>query len=153
MNAPSQATWIRINTSSPSGASFAFDFGQANTIPLLALPLQAPAIQMTIAQMGMPLPGQPFILRGSARVDTNGIMPVTYSCTLENGMAWMIVTGMTGDIIRQCVNGKTLRLKIDVGAMSYFYNFSLHGFTGAIQRAANLYESQFGSLIPDSLYF
>lgn len=152
IDAPGQASWVRINTQG-NGASFAFDFGQAQTVPLLALPLSAPPIQMFIAQHGMPAPGQPFMLPGGARVDVNNIIPVMYNVTIESGTAWMMVTGMPLDVLRQCAYGKTLRFKIDVGGMSYFYNFSLIGFTAAMRHAVSLYQSLFGSSYPDSSYF
>ena len=152
MDAPGQASWVRINTSA-TGGSFAFDFGQSGTIPMLALPFTSPAIQYFIGTNGLPSPAQPIQIPGVARVDFNPPIPIIYSTIFENNTAWMIINGMPNSIISQCINGKNLRLKIILNGMDYFYNFSLRGFTASLQRAVSLYKSLFGSTLPDSSYF
>lgn len=152
MDAPGQVSWVRINTSA-TGGSFAFDFGQAGTIPLLALPFTSSAMQYFIGTNGLPKPTQPIQILGVARVDLNPPIPVIYSTIFENNTAWMIVNGMPNSIIYQCINGKNLRFKIILNDMDYFYNFSLRGFTASLKRAASLYKSLFGSILPDSAYF
>lgn len=152
LDAPGQASWVRINTSA-AGGSFAFDFGQSGTIPMLALPFSSPAIQYFIGTIGLPNPTQTIQIPGVARVDLNPQIPIIYSTIFENNTAWMIINGMPNSIISQCINGKNLRLKVTLNGMDYFYNFSLRGFTASLQRAVSLYKSLFGSTLPDSAYF